>query len=58
METQANNTTDFQATKQKGKWGKFADRMSGLTNSKITKHLEKTSQDFRDSFELRNISTH
>ena len=29
--------------KSKGKWGAFADRMSGLTTPEITEHIQKTS---------------
>ncbi len=42
-------------TVQKGKWGAFADRMSGLTTPEITAHIQKTSQDFRDGVEIRDL---
>ena len=40
---------------KKGKWGAFADRMSGLTTPEITEHINKTSQEFRDGFEIRDL---
>jgi|GEM_PF-1230074 len=46
-----------QPKKQKGKWGKFAQRMSGLTTPEITEHITKTSQEMRDGFEFRDLKT-
>ncbi len=45
-----------QKTIKKGKWWKFAERMSWLTNPKITEHIIKTSQDMRSGFELRDLN--
>ena len=42
--------------KPKGKWGAFADRMSGLTTPEITEHIQKTSLDMRDGFEFRELN--
>lgn len=42
--------------KTKGKWGAFADRMSGLTTPEITEHIEKTSLEIRSGFELRTLN--
>ena len=42
---------------KKGKWGNFADRMSGLTTSEITKHIENTTKEMRNSFEFRDVSS-
>jgi len=42
--------------KSKGKWGAFADRMSGLTTPKITEHIQKTSIEMRDGFEFRDLN--
>ena len=42
--------------KPKGKWGAFADRMSGLTTPEITEHIQKTSLEMRDGFELRELN--
>lgn len=42
--------------KTKGKWGAFADRMSGLTTPEITEHIEKTSLEIRSGFELRVLN--
>jgi len=42
--------------KPKGKWGAFADRMSGLTTPEITEHIQKTSQELRDGFEFRELN--
>jgi len=44
------------ATKPKGKWGAFADRMSGLTTPEITEHIQKTSLEMRDGFEFRELN--
>lgn len=41
---------------KENKWKEFAKRMSGLTNPKITKHLENVRADMRENFELRNLS--
>ncbi len=40
----------------KGKWGAFADRMSGLTTPEVTKHIQKTSLEMRDGFEFRELN--
>ena len=51
--------SDFIAQKtqrQKGKWGNFADRMSGLTTPEITKHIENTSKEMRSNFEFRDLT--
>ena len=45
------------STKPKGKWGAFADRMSGLTTPEITEHIQKTSLDMRDGFEFRELNS-
>ena len=42
------NLVSNKPTKPKGKWGAFADRMSGLTTPEITEHIQKTSLDMRD----------
>jgi len=42
--------------KPKGKWGTFADRMSGLTTPEITEHIQKTSLEMRDGFEFRELN--
>jgi len=42
--------------KPKGKWGAFADRMSGLTTPEITEHIQKTSLEMRDGFEFRELN--
>jgi len=42
--------------KPKGKWGAFADRMSGLTTPEITEHIQKTSLEMRDGFEFRDVN--
>ena len=43
--------------KTKTKWGNFADRMSGLTTPEITKHIENTSKEMRDSFSFRDLTS-
>ncbi len=47
-------TASQKTTSSKGKWGAFADRMSGLTTSEITEHIQKTSLEMRDGFQLRD----
>ena len=42
--------------KAKGKWGAFANRMSGLTTPEITEHIQKTSLEMRDGFEFRELN--
>jgi hypothetical protein len=42
--------------KPKGKWGAFADRMSGLTTPEITEHIQETSLEMRDGFEFRELN--
>jgi len=42
-------------TPKKGKWGAFANRMSGLTTPKITEHISKTSLEMRDNFGFREL---
>ena len=44
-------------SKAKGKWGAFADRMSGLTTPEMTEHIQKTSLEMRDGFEFRELSS-
>ena len=44
-------------TKPKGKWGAFADRMSGLTTPEITEHIQKTSLEMKDDFEFRELNS-
>ena len=39
--------------KPKGKWGAFADRMSGLTTPEITEHIQQTSQEMKGGFKFR-----
>ncbi len=51
------NLVSNKPTKPKGKWGAFADRMSGLTTPEITEHIQKTSLDMRDGFEFRELSS-
>ena len=41
---------------KKGKWGAFANRMSGLTTPEITEHIAKTSLDMRDNFGFRELN--
>jgi len=53
LESDFINTT---SKRKKGKWGNFADRMSGLTTPKITEHIEKTSKEMRNSFEFRDLT--
>ena len=53
LNTQVNASQ--QSTKKKGKWGAFADRMSGLTTPEITEHIQKTSLEIRDGFQLRDV---
>jgi len=43
--------------RKKGKWGNFADRMSGLTNPEITEHIENTSKEMRNSFAFRDLTS-
>ena len=40
---------------KKGKWGKFADRMSRLTTPEITETIQKASKETRNGFELREV---
>jgi len=54
LNTQVN--TSQKATKPKGKWGAFADRMSGLTTPEITEHIQKTGLEMRDGFEFRELN--
>jgi len=49
--------TSQKTAKPKGKWGAFADRMSGLTTPEITEHIQKTSLDMRDGFEFRELNS-
>ncbi|NEW59665.1 hypothetical protein GSY74_00055 [Sulfurovum sp. bin170] len=49
--------TPQKTTKPKGKWGAFADRMSGLTTPEITEHIQKTSLEMRDGFEFRELNS-
>ncbi len=51
------NLVSNKPTKPKGKWGAFADRMSGLTTPEITEHIQKTSLDMRDGFEFRELNS-
>ena len=51
-------TKDFKfdredSNKREGKWGAFADRMSGLTTPEITEHIQKTSQELRGRVEKK-----
>ena len=39
--------------KPKGKWGAFADRMSGLTTPEISEHIQKTSIEMRENSNIR-----
>ncbi len=50
------NLVSNKPTKPKGKWGAFADRMSGLTTPEITEHIQKTSLDMRNGFEFRELN--
>ena len=43
-------------SKPKGKWGAFADRMSGLTTPEVTEYIQKTSLEMRDGFEFRELN--
>ena len=56
LKNQVKVETPQKTTKPKGKWGAFADRMSGLTTPEITEHIKKTSLDMRDGFELRDLN--
>ena len=49
--------TSQKTTNPKGKWGAFADRMSGLTTPEITEHIQKTSLEMRDGFEFRELNS-
>ena len=49
--------TSEKTTKPKGKWGAFADRMSGLTTPEITENIQKTSLEMRDGFEFREVNS-
>jgi len=42
LSTQFSNLSDT-PQKSKGKWGAFANSMSGLTTPEITEHIQKTS---------------
>jgi len=55
LKHQVKDNTPQQTIKPKGKWGAFADRMSGLTTPKITEHIQKTSLEMRDNFEFREL---
>lgn len=55
FKNQVKNGDYAKKSKPKGKWGAFADRMSGLTNPEITEHIQKTSLEMRDNFELRDL---
>jgi len=55
LKHQVKDNTPQQTTKPKGKWGAFADRMSGLTTPEITEHIQKTSLEMRDNFEFREL---
>ncbi|MBU1668933.1 hypothetical protein KKC13_10990 [bacterium] len=55
LKNQVQVNTSQNLTKPKGKWGAFADRMSGLTTPEITEHIQKTSLEMRDGFEFRDI---
>jgi hypothetical protein len=44
-----------EAIQPKGKWGAFANRMSGLTTPSITQQISNTSLEMRDGFELREL---
>ena len=41
---------------KKSKWADFADSMSNLTTPEITKHIEKSSQELRENFKLRDLN--
>jgi len=43
--------------KSQGKWGAFADRMSGLTTPEITQHIHTISLEMRDGFEFRDLNS-
>ena len=43
--------------KSKGKWGAFAERMSGLTTPEITEHIHTTSLEMRDGFKFRELNS-
>ncbi len=40
-----------------GKWGAFAERMSGLTTPEITERIRETRQEVHDGFALRDITS-
>jgi len=40
---------------KKGKWGAFADRMSGLTTPEITEYIQDTKMQMRDKFGFREL---
>ena len=50
------NLVSIPTKRKKGKWGDFADRMSGLTTPEITKHIEKTSSEMRNDFGFRDLT--
>jgi len=56
LKNQVKTNTPQKTTKPKGKWGAFADRMSGLTTPEITEHIQKTSLEMRDGFEFRELN--
>lgn len=41
--------------KSTGKWGAFAERMSGLTTPEITEHIQQTSVEMRKDFAFREL---
>jgi hypothetical protein len=57
LKNQVQMNTPKKTTKPKGKWGAFADRMSGLTTPEITEHIQKTSLEMRDGFEFRELNS-
>ena len=40
-----------------GKWGAFAERMSGLTTPEITEKIHETRTQMRDGFALRDFAS-
>jgi len=52
-----NNQLDSEPVKPKHKWAEFADKMSGLIQEDTAESLIKSSKEFRNGFEFRNIST-
>lgn len=55
LKHQVEANTPQQRPKPKGKWGAFAERMSGLTTPEITEHIQQTSVEMRKDFAFREL---